>query len=150
MSGILSHSLLLPLLFYKTIGIDASTPTHLFTCTPNGTHGGAWAWARTCACAWQDWHTKDDWSGFTFDEHIFPFPADDMGYLNKKGLIVTLNLHDASGVNHWDAKFPALLEATGGDVAGAKKVAMNLVNASVAYAVEDIVLGDLVVSHGFF
>ena len=109
-----------------------------------------WAWVRTCACAWQDWHTKDDWSGFTFDEHIFPFPADDMGYLNKKGLIVTLNLHDASGVNHWDAKFPALLEATGGDVAGAKKVAMNLVNASVAYAVEDIVLGDLVVSHGGF
>ena len=89
-----------------------------------------------------DWHTKDNWSGFTFDGHIFPFAADDMGWLNKKGLIVTLNLHDASGVNNWDAMFPELLKSTGGDPA-AKKVAMNLVNASVTYAVEDIVLGDL-------
>ena len=89
-----------------------------------------------------DWHKKDDWSGFTFDPHIFPFAADDMGYLNKKGLIVSLNLHDNSGVNDWDALFPQLLNTLGGD-AGAKKVAMNLVNASVAYAVEDIVLGDL-------
>ena len=32
-----------------------------------------------------DWHTKDDWSGFTFDEHIFPAPADSMEYINQKG-----------------------------------------------------------------
>ena len=25
-----------------------------------------------------DWHTKDNWSGFTFDPHIFPFAADGM------------------------------------------------------------------------
>jgi hypothetical protein len=39
--------------------------------------------------------------------------------------------------------FKPLLKSVGGDQA-AKKVAMNLVNASVAYAVEDIVLGDLI------
>ena len=95
-----------------------------------------------------DWHTKDNWSGFTFDPHLFPFPEDSMGYLNAKGLFVTLNLHDASGVNSWDAMFQELTEFTG--KGGAvnkitdKTVPMNLVNASVTYAVEDIVLGDLI------
>ena len=60
-----------------------------------------------------DWHTKDNWSGFTFDPHLFrkytrhppvacgvwafsdgllmiaAFPEDDMGYLNAKGLFAT-------------------------------------------------------------
>ena len=90
-----------------------------------------------------DWHTKDDWSGFTFDPHLFPDAADAMGYLKAKGLIVTLNLHDASGVNDWDAMFPELMKQVGGDLSS-KKVAMNLINASVTYAVEDIVLGDLI------
>ena len=95
-----------------------------------------------------DWHTKDNWSGFTFDPHLFPFPEDDMGYLNAKGLFVTLNLHDASGVNSWDAMFAKLTEFTGKGGAINKitdqTVPMNLVNATVTYAVEDIVLGDLI------
>ena len=58
-----------------------------------------------------------------------------MGYLNAKGLFVTLNLHDASGVNSWDAMFDKLTEFTG--KGGAinkitdKTVPMNLVNATV-------------------
>ena len=32
-----------------------------------------------------DWHTKDDWSGFTFDPHLFPEAADSMAYMNAKG-----------------------------------------------------------------
>ena len=70
-----------------------------------------------------------------FDPHLFPFPEDDMGYLNAKGLFVTLNLHDASGVNSWDAMFDKLTEFTG--KGGAinkitdKTVPMNLVNATV-------------------
>jgi len=50
-----------------------------------------------------DWHTKNDWSGFTFDPHLFPFPRDSMEYLWRMGLPVTLNIHDASGVNSWCA-----------------------------------------------
>ena len=26
-----------------------------------------------------NWHSKNDWSGFTFDTHLFPFPADTYG-----------------------------------------------------------------------
>lgn len=61
-----------------------------------------------------------------------------MGYLNAKGLFVTLNLHDASGVNSWDAMFDKLTEFTG--KGGAinkitdKTVPMNLVNATVTCA----------------
>lgn len=33
-----------------------------------------------------DWHTKDNWSGFTFDSHLFPYPADTMDYLHALGM----------------------------------------------------------------
>ena len=88
-------------------------------------------------------HKKDDWSGFTFDEHLYPFPADEMGYLKALGLGITVNIHDASGVNSWEGKFDALVAALGLP-AGTTKVPFNLLNATVAYAVEDIVVGDLV------
>lgn len=65
-----------------------------------------------------------------------------MNNLKALGLPVTLNLHDASGVNNWDAMFPALV-AYLGLPASSTVVPFNIVNATVAYAVEDIVLGDL-------
>ena len=55
---------------------------------------------------------------------------------------MTLNLHDASGVNNWDAMFPALVEYLGLP-STSTVVPFNIINATVAYAVEDIVLGDL-------
>lgn len=90
-----------------------------------------------------DWHRKNDWSGFTFDEHLYPFSADAMAFLKNQGLGITINIHDASGVNSWEAKFDALVAALGLP-AGTTKVPFNLVNSTVAYAVEDIVIGDLI------
>ena len=58
-----------------------------------------------------------------------------------------MNLHDNSGVNDWDALFPALRDYVGLP-SSAKKVDFNLINATVAYAVEDIVLGDLIRNKG--
>ena len=65
-----------------------------------------------------------------------------MAYLKALGMGITVNIHDASGVNNWEEMFPQLASALGlpGD---ATRVPFNLVNATVAYAVEDIVLGDL-------
>lgn len=88
-------------------------------------------------------HQKNDWSGFTFDAHLFPFADDSMGELVERGLAVTLNLHDASGVNDFEGLFPELVQALGLP-ASSKKVPMNLINKTVAYAVEDIILGDLI------
>ena len=89
-----------------------------------------------------NWHKKNDWSGFTFDPALFPFPGDTFGYIHAKGVATTLNLHDASGVNNWDDKFSALASYLGLPPT-ATKVPFNIVNATVAYAVEDIVLGAL-------
>jgi alpha-glucosidase (family GH31 glycosyl hydrolase) len=90
-----------------------------------------------------DWHRKNDWSGFTFDEHLFPYAADSMAYLKARGLAITLNIHDASGVNIWEGLFPNLVQALGLPNSSTV-VPFNLQNSTVAYAVEDIILGDLV------
>lgn len=89
-----------------------------------------------------DWHRKNDWSGFTFDEHLFPYASDSMNYLKARNLAITLNIHDASGVNSWEALFPNLVQYLGLPNS-TTKVPFNLQNATVAYGVEDIVMGDL-------
>ena len=55
---------------------------------------------------------------------------------------VSINIHDASGVNVWEEQFPELINALGLPT-DSKVVPFNLVNATVTYAVEDIVLGTL-------
>ena len=84
------------------------------------------------------WHTKDAWGGWTFDSHLFPFPDDSMQALKQLGLPVSLNTHDAQGVNSWDAMFPAIVEYLGLPNS-TTTIPLNLVNATVAYAVSDIV-----------
>lgn len=32
-----------------------------------------------------DWHTKNDWTGYTFDARLFPYPADTLAWLKQKG-----------------------------------------------------------------
>ena len=53
-----------------------------------------------------------------------------MAYLKALGLGITVNIHDASGVNDWEDEFPALA-ARLGLPAGATKVPFNLVNSTV-------------------
>ena len=89
-----------------------------------------------------DWHKKNDWSGFTFDDHLYPDSADNMAYLKSLGLGITVNIHDASGVNSWEEKFPQLITALNLP-ANTTVVPFNLINGTVTYAVEDIVLGSL-------
>ena len=47
---------------------------------------------------------------YTFSTHLRPFLA---GYIHAKGVATTLNIHDASGVNNWEAMFPALVKYLG-------------------------------------
>ena len=51
---------------------------------------------------------------------------------------MTLNTHDAQGVNPWDDKFAELVDFLGLP-ANTSAVPLNLVNATVAYAVSDLV-----------
>jgi alpha-glucosidase (family GH31 glycosyl hydrolase) len=55
-----------------------------------------------------NWHQKNDWTGYTFDPHLFPHPADTMAALHTAGLGVTVNVHDNSGVNSFEKQFKRL------------------------------------------
>lgn len=91
-----------------------------------------------------DWHKKNNWGGFTFDEHLFPYPADTLGLLHDMGLHLAANIHDDNGVGNYDAMFPELCEAIGLDPNTNTVVPFTVVNKTVAYAVEDIVMEALI------
>ena len=55
-----------------------------------------------------NWHQKNDWTGFTFDAHLFPYPSDTLAALHAVGLGVTVNVHDNSGVNDFEKMFQPL------------------------------------------
>ena len=57
-----------------------------------------------------NWHQKNDWTGFTFDAHLFPYPADTLAALHSMGLGVTVNVHDNSGVNSFEKQFQPLAQ----------------------------------------
>ena len=42
-----------------------------------------------------DWHLKNDWTGYSWDPSLFPFPADTVAYMHARGLRTGANLHDA-------------------------------------------------------
>jgi hypothetical protein len=91
----------------------------------------------------QDWHQKNDWTGYTFDGNIFPYPADIMAWLHAKGLIILANLHDADGVGNFEVQFAAMATALGMNPNTTTNIPFNLVNSTHAYALEDIVLQPL-------
>lgn len=64
-----------------------------------------------------DWHYTDPgrggWTGWTWNESLFPDPAGFMSHLHDKGVKVTLNLHPAEGFEPYEAAYPALAAALG-------------------------------------
>lgn len=87
-----------------------------------------------------DWHRKNNWGGYTFDEHLFPYPADSLSALKTQGLRIAANLHDANGVGKYDAEFPAMCKALGLDPNTLTSIPFSMVNKSYVYALEDITL----------
>ena len=60
-----------------------------------------------------NWHTKNDWTGYTFDRTLLPDPADTLSFVNGKGLSVACNLHDADGIGTWEDSYGAIAELMG-------------------------------------
>jgi len=87
-----------------------------------------------------DWHLKDSWTGYTWDQRIFINPNDTMAFLHAKGLKVSANLHDSLGVESFEAAYSQFAKYVGIDPSTKKAVAFNLINATWAYGLEDIVL----------
>jgi alpha-glucosidase len=53
------------------------------------------------------------WTGFTWDNHLFPEPKMFLDWCKSQGLHNTLNLHPASGIQPWEEKFVEMAQAMG-------------------------------------
>ena len=60
-----------------------------------------------------NWHTKNDWTGYTFDSNLYPDYAGFLEEIKSLNLAIGANLHDASGINSWETLFSQAVMAIG-------------------------------------
>jgi alpha-glucosidase len=60
-----------------------------------------------------DWHLPGYWTGYTWNDALFPDPAAFLDRMHARGLHVTLNLHPADGVRSHEAAYPEMAAALG-------------------------------------
>lgn len=68
------------------------------------------------------------WTGYTWNKLLFPDPTAFLKHIHEQGLKVTLNLHPASGIQPWEAAYPAMARAMGIDPASKKYVPYDPTN----------------------
>ena len=66
-----------------------------------------------------DWHWvepgKGGWTGYTWNDRLFPSPEKFLQYLKQNNLQITLNLHPADGIPAYEDKYGQLAEYLGMD-----------------------------------
>ncbi len=80
-----------------------------------------------------DWHLVkvgdreqgDGWTGYTWNEALFPDYRAFIKALHERGLKTALNLHPAYGVRQWDVQYEAMCRAMGVDPATRARVPFN-------------------------
>jgi alpha-glucosidase (family GH31 glycosyl hydrolase) len=83
------------------------------------------------------------WTGYTWNKDLFPDPNAFLKNLHQEGLKITLNLHPASGIQPWEAAYPAMARAMGIDPATKQYVAFDPTNKKWATNYFDLVLHPL-------
>ena len=78
------------------------------------------------------------WSGYTWNKLLFPDPAAFLDKLHAEGLKTSLNMHPASGVEPWEAQYPAMAKAMGIDPATKKYVPFDITDKKFATNYMDI------------
>ncbi len=90
----------------------------------------------TVATIDMDWHLVGDvpkdaefkswqgrgWTGYTFNEKLFPDYKSMFRELKDKGLAITMNLHPCDGVRYFEKQYPEMARANGIDPATKKQV----------------------------
>ncbi|MBN9387244.1 MAG: DUF5110 domain-containing protein [Chloroflexi bacterium] len=64
-----------------------------------------------------DWHTKDSWTGYSWNRELFPDPEGFLRWVHDHGLRTTLNLHPADGVQAFEDAYEGFARALGIDPA---------------------------------
>ncbi len=83
------------------------------------------------------------WTGYTWNKVLFPDPAAFLKRLHEEDLKATLNLHPASGIQPWEAAYPAMARAMGIDPATKKYVPFEPTNQEWATNYFNLVLHPL-------
>ena len=83
------------------------------------------------------------WSGYTWNKLLFPDPDEFLNKIHADGLKATLNLHPASGIQPWEAAYPAMARAMGIDPATKKYVPFDPTNKKWATNYFNLVLHPL-------
>ena len=83
------------------------------------------------------------WTGYTWNKLLFPDPAAFLKRIHEEGLKATLNLHPASGIQPWEAAYPAMARAMGIDPATKKYVPFDPTNKKWAENYFNLVLHPL-------
>jgi alpha-glucosidase len=79
------------------------------------------------------------WTGYTWNNMLFPDPGDFLRKLHEEGLKATLNLHPASGIEPWEKAYPAMATAMGIDPATKKYVPFDIASKKFATNYMDLV-----------
>ena len=91
-----------------------------------------------------DWTAHDAsgnvarWTGYTWNKLLFPDPQLFLDTIHSEGLKVTLNLHPASGVQPFEAAYPAMARAMGIDPASGQYVPFDITDKRFARNYLDI------------
>lgn len=72
------------------------------------------------------------WTGYTWNNLLFPHPQEFLADVHKQGIKATLNLHPASGVQPWETPYPAMARAMGIDPATRKYVPFDIADKKYA------------------
>jgi alpha-glucosidase len=72
------------------------------------------------------------WTGYTWNNLLFPDPDQFLAKLHAEGLKTTLNLHPASGIEPWEKAYPAMAQAMGIDPATKKYVPFDITDKTFA------------------
>jgi alpha-glucosidase (family GH31 glycosyl hydrolase) len=83
------------------------------------------------------------WSGYTWNKELFPDPGGFLDRLHADHLKTSLNLHPASGIQPWEASYPAMAKAMGIDPATKKYVPYDITNKKFAENYFNLVLHPL-------
>jgi hypothetical protein len=90
-----------------------------------------------------NWHTKDSWTGYTWDRALYPIPSDTVAFAHSQGLKIGANLHDAVGFGFWEEKYAVMAAAMGEDPSTNNTVIFSPLNRTYMHTMEDQVLAQL-------
>lgn len=87
-----------------------------------------------------DWHVTETgnnstgWTGYTWNEDLFPDPKRMIDFIHEKGLRTALNLHPAEGIHPHEIQYEQMAQIMGIDPASKKPVEFDITDPAFADA----------------